>query len=364
MSKIVSTNDDGLPELTEIQKETIRNNWDKLLLPALCKIVWGRDDVDGRDKYGKAIKKFMAENNLKPRTTEFIKGAEVVLTEDQKEYIRNSQDMRPMEIAKIIFQRQDIKPLSKEFKAVYAYMKDIGMTTPPEDEPPQEEVYKSPKKLEHVLTKVNRFCNEEFEESKLKPDFRRNLTALLKYMSVYRFGYQINTYLTQVDRELFESSFVRYTYDKHDLLEEDVDQYIDLCGQIVSNAQQERYIQLLEHDYREALSDDTKRQNSKAFVDMINGSKDKLNQGKTRQEKLYGGLVATRGERKKKQVDESASILKLVESWKMKESRDEMIKVSQEQKKVEEKEIDRISSIDDIVALLAGITKEELLYGK
>jgi hypothetical protein len=355
---------DGLPELTEAQKEIIRNNWDKMDLLALTRVVFGMPGVDGRSKFGKAVKKFMSENNLKVRTTEFIKGAEFILTEDQKEYIRNSQGMRAMEISKIIFQRADVKPLSKEFKAVYAYMKECDMVTPAEDEPPQEEIYRAPKKLEQVIGKVNRFCNEDLEEAKLKPDVRRNFLALLKYMSVYRFGYQINTYLTQVDRELFESSFVRYTYDKHDLLEEDVDQYIDLCGQIVSNAQQERYIQLLEHDYREALADDTKRQNSKAFVDMINGSKDKLNQGKARQEKLYGGLVKTRGDRKNKQVEETASILKLVEAWRMKETRDEMIAVSQAQKMIEAKEIDRISSIDDIVALMAGITKEELLYGK
>ncbi len=355
---------EDLPELNDSQKDIIRNNWDKMDLLALTRAVFpDMPNIDGRSKHGKSVKKFMSLSNLKITTTEFIKGADLVLTEDQKEYIKNSENMRPMEIARVIFQRVDIKPLSKEFKTVYAFMKDAGMTTQQEDEPPHEELYRAPRKLDQIVLKVNKFCNESFDAEKVKPDIKRNLLALLKYVGVYRFGYQMNTFLSQVDRELFESSFVRYTYDKHDLLEEDVDQYIDLCAQIVENARQSRYIELLEQDYRECLADNNKKQNSKAFVDMINGSKDKLNQGKSRQEKLYGGLVKTRGDRKSKQIEESASILKLVEAWRMKETREELLDLADEQKNLEAKEIDRITTLDDVTALMAGISKEEILYG-
>lgn len=354
-----------LPELTKEQEEFILNNWDKMDLLSLTKACFPDiPNIDGRSKYGKAVKKLMAEKNLTIRTTEFIKAATIVLTDDQKEYIRNNSEMRPMEIAKIIFQRSDIKPLSREFKAVYAYMRECGITTKAEDEPPQDEVYKSPNTLDKIVAKVNRYCSLQLDENKLRPEDKRNMLALLRYVKVYRFGYQINTYLTQVDRELFESSFIRYTYDKEDLLQEDVDQYIDLCSQIVTNAQQDRYIQWLEAEYRTAMEDGNKSKTSYTSVEMINGCKDKLNQGKLRQEKLYNGLVKSRGDRKQGQIAESSSILRLVEAWRMKEKRDELIELNSKQKIVEKKEIERIESLDDVTALIAGVSKEELLYGE
>ena len=45
-------------------------------------------------------------------------------------------------------------------------------------------------------------------------------------MHTFRFLHQIGTYNIETDRELFESSFVRYTWDKPDLTQEEVDQYI------------------------------------------------------------------------------------------------------------------------------------------
>ena len=44
---------------------------------------------------------------------------------------------------------------------------------------------------------------------------------------------QISNYASQDNRELFESSFVRYTHDKPDLTQEEVDQYIVLSAEVV-----------------------------------------------------------------------------------------------------------------------------------
>ena len=45
--------------------------------------------------------------------------------------------------------------------------------------------------------------------------------------------HQISNYASQDNRELFESSFVRYTNDKPDLTQEEVDQYIVLSAEVV-----------------------------------------------------------------------------------------------------------------------------------
>ena len=59
-------------------------------------------------------------------------------------------------------------------------------------------------------------------------------------MHTFRFNHQINNYETQNDRDLFESSFIRYTYDKPDLTQEEVDQYIVLSSEVVISANIQR----------------------------------------------------------------------------------------------------------------------------
>ena len=49
----------------------------------------------------------------------------------------------------------------------------------------------------------------------------------------FRFNHQINSLAATTDRELFESSFIRYTFDKGDLTQEEVDQYIVLATEVV-----------------------------------------------------------------------------------------------------------------------------------
>ena len=60
----------------------------------------------------------------------------------------------------------------------------------------------------------------------------------------------METYTTNTDRTLYESCFVRYTYDKPDLTQEEVDQYIVLSTEVIIGstiqARSERLQQLLD----------------------------------------------------------------------------------------------------------------------
>ena len=65
-------------------------------------------------------------------------------------------------------------------------------------------------------------------------------------MHTFRFNHQINNYETQNDRDLFESSFIRYTNDKSDLTQEEVDQYIVLCTEIIISSSIQETIQMIQ----------------------------------------------------------------------------------------------------------------------
>ena len=49
--------------------------------------------------------------------------------------------------------------------------------------------------------------------------------------------------------------------------------------------------------------------------------------------------------------------------WKEEESRQKLIKMAEMRKKVIEKEIDRLSSMDEIKCKILGISKDEILNG-
>ena len=62
-------------------------------------------------------------------------------------------------------------------------------------------------------------------------------------------------------------------------------------------------------------------------------------------------------------MQESASILNLVELWKEEESRNKMIKIAEIRKKNISAEIDRLSSMEEIKSRIMGISEEEVLNG-
>jgi len=62
-------------------------------------------------------------------------------------------------------------------------------------------------------------------------------------------------------RKIYESTFIGMTWDKPDLLREEVEQYIGLAAEIVQTAQIDRHIQRLDTEIENALEggDDGKR---------------------------------------------------------------------------------------------------------
>ena len=62
-------------------------------------------------------------------------------------------------------------------------------------------------------------------------------------------------------------------------------------------------------------------------------------------------------------MQESASILNLVELWKDEESRNKMIKIAELRKQNLSTEIERLSSMEDIKSRILGISEEEVLNG-
>jgi len=102
---------------------------------------------------------------------------------------------------------------------------------------------------------------------------------------------------------------------------------------------------------------------SMSLVEAISTSRNEYNQSVSRQQKLLQDLKVKRSDRLSKQVKENASILNLVELWKEEESRKEMIRLAEMRKELLSKEVERLSTIDEIKARILGLSKDEVLNG-
>jgi hypothetical protein len=357
--------------LTEDQQLKLLQEWNNRpdnppSLAELVKLAFDRDDLDGRSKEGKAVKQFLASRQIKPRKShEYEAKGLLDLNDEQKEYISNNcHTMTGLEMAKILFKNDSLTNLSQETRSILDHMKNIPTNIKfnnTENENASTDEYKPPRSEERMIAKINRYILDGIDKNKMTHKIKKEISSIIGYMNTYRFTHQINLYDDERDRELFESSFVRYTYDKSDLSQEEVDQYIVLATEVVISSNIQQTINVLQNQIDMAIQEDGKI--PMALVEASNTARKEYNDCVNRQQKLLNDLKVKRSERLSKQVKETASIINLVQMWKEEESRQKLIKMAEMRKQVIEKEIDRLSTMDEVKCKILGISKDEILNG-
>jgi len=360
------------PTLTKEQEDLIIQIWNanKDNPPSLQeltqKVFPDVPNVDGRSVYGKAVKIFLASRSLNVKTkSQYTPKNRIDFTQDQKDYISNNASlMSAVEISRELFQNYSLNNLSIEARSVQEYLdslpKQVNPGTSTEEEESQGD-YKPPKNSERALVRVNKYVLNGLDKDKITARNKKELTSLISYLHTYRFLHQIGTYGKQGDRDLFESSFIRYTYDKSDLTQEEVDQYIVLATEVVISSNIQAAIQTLQEQIDMEVSSGNRI--PMPLIEAVTSARTEYNQCVTRQQKLLNDLKVKRSERLSNQVKDNASILNLVQMWKDEETRKEMIKMADMRREVLKGEVGRLSSMDDVKARIFGLTEEEVLDG-
>ena len=358
--------------LTEEQKQKILNEWNSRQenppsLIELIHLVFG-ENFDGRSKEGKLVKDFLATRDIKARAShEYKAKKEIKLTDEQKDFVKNNAlTMSAVEMARVTFSNEKLTNLHQETRAVNEYIKSLGdniETFEPVENVPTGE-YKSPKTLAAAVNKIIKFVPNAIDKNKkLSPRIKKNVESLMGFLSTYRFLHTINNLNSQIERDLFESSFIRYTFDKWDLAQEEIDQYIVLSSEVIISSNIQRRIEHLQ-GLLDATADDTEGTRiSMSLVEAISSRQTEYNQSVNRQTKLLDSLKQKRSDRLKKMGDSNVSILNLVEVWKEEEGRKQMIALAEARKEVVSKEIRNLSSMDEIKAKMLGISEDEVLNG-
>jgi len=321
-------------------------------------------NIDGRSLYGKAVKKFLASRDLKVKTkSEYTPKDRVEFTQEQKDFITNNASMMTaVDLARSLFNNYTLSNLSIESRSVEEYLDTLPKQVKAiQTEEELQGDYKPPKNQERAMVRVNKYVLDGIDKDKISAKQKKELTSLISYLHTYRFLHQIGTYADPVDRELFESSFIRYAYDKSDLTQEEVDQYIILATEVVISSNIQETIQTLQEQINMEM--DSGQKIPMVLVEAVTSARTEYNQCVGRQQKLLNDLKVKRSERMQKQVKDNASILNLVLMWKDEESRNEMLKMADMRREVLKDEIGRLSSMDDIKARIFGLTEEEVLDG-
>lgn len=365
-----------IPILFESQKRTIDEWYDKEDLGALTRRTFGNPKLDGRTNEGKAIKMYLAEKSEVVSTTKKIPVPEVILTDEQRKFIEdNIKEMKPLEMAKVLFPDANITTLLRaEGRAIYRHCKVVDRANIDFwDEPVDSKEYRPPSTLQAVLGLTNSYVANPVDSTKsyyvhgnLRPYEEKSLRALQGYLKTTRFRYQAAQYDKKADRTLFESSFIRTTHDKPDLSAADVDMYVAGAAEMVNITREERKILRLEDKLNAILGDGGddeggERQHlSQAFVELINQTRTKWDASKKRYQDIMGGLESTRAKRDEHKIQRSQSVLNLLEAWqKDEETRNDIIAFGVKEKMEDAQEVKRLTEMDGVIALIAGMTVRE-----
>jgi len=357
--------------LTDEQQLKLLNEWNNRpdnppSLAELVQLAFSRSDLDGRSKEGKAVKAFLASRQIKPKKShEYQAKGLIELDDGQKEYISNNcRTMTGLEMAKILFKDEALTNLCQETRSVLEYLKNIPNNVKFNNDANEDtltEGYRPPKSEERMIVKINKYVLDGIDKNKLTHKHKKEINSIISYMNTHRFIHQINIYDNESDRELFESSFVRYTYDKGDLSQEEVDQYIVLCTEVVISSSIQQTINVLQNQIELSMQEDGKI--PMAVVEASSTARKEYNDCVNRQQKLNNDLKVKRSDKLSKQIKETASVINLVQMWKEEESRAKLLKMAEMRKQVLEKEIDRLSSMDEVKAKILGISRDEILNG-
>lgn len=347
-------------------------------LTQITSYAFNDENMDSRTKEGRLVKQFLVENKLEYKSKSVFQRERINLTEEQKEFIKNNyENQHYVDLARTLFNNNKLTHVTLEAREVSNYIESLKSGIPnsndkieqityiPNDGEKDDQVgaYFPPRRTDQTVFRINKYLNLGWSADKLKASQLKQVDTLQRYLNTFSFCYQIGTYKTIGDRSLFEDAFIRYTYDKEDLSQEELDQFIVLCTEVVTAATILQQVEDLRDMLRNSTSDGEGRNIKMQLNEAISNLQTEYNQCRNRQSKLYKSLVDDRAKRIQQRQDENASILNLVQAWKDEERRKSIILLAEAQKRNLAEEAQRLSSMDELKAVIRGVNIDEMVNG-
>jgi len=346
-------------KLSEEQKDLIINNYKKNPdLSFLTRLVFNDDSLDGRTKEGRAVRAFLANSEIEYDTKEVKKKGLLDLTEQQKEFIENhaKEGMNSLQIARLIFSAVAVNNLGQEQRTVFEYMKE-NLSPYFYEETRATEKHVPPVTFDETIKRVNKSAQQSLTKDKIGAEERDSVKKLTKYLSSPRYLQVINNYRSQDDRELFESEFIRATWDKPDLTADEINLYINVCVDYINLKNVSSHIEKLNIMFNEI---EDQQEMSVRLAEILKTKSDEYDKCEKRMESLIKKLNGDRAIRLKDKRESVASIISLVRGFQLEEERRNMIRLAMLEKESVSEEIERLENMDSWKARILGIRKEDI----
>ena len=385
----MSENNSSVPSLSNDQKLIILNEWNSRPAnnpPSIIELVHkvAGPGYDARSIWGRLIKEFIAQQalskndkNIAKKENKVVKQEEKldILTEDQQILIAKNIALPIQDLAKLVFNKENLKPESNEYAIITQFIKSLPSSLVKKQIEKKSEIqnlelvsqgpliYSPPVTIMEAAEKVNSVIHNCIDYDKLKKDtsLNKSLTYLIRFCHTFRFGIVYRNYKTQQSKELFEGSFIRFVWDKPDLTEEELDLYINLCSDIVELTNIHHEIDEIKEMLQQSAADSDNKKFSMTLVESLKNlreGKDKLND---RIKKTTELLQGKRNERIDTKTRENHSLTQLIDFVKSEENRRKLILLKQARDKKLKDEIKRIETLEDLKIEVHGMTEEELL---
>ena len=348
-------------ELSEEQKKYIDENASKIKnLIDLTKKCFDNQELDGRSKEGRAVRKYLVENAIEYKTTGTSSTEEIEFTEQQKEFIlqQAQEGLSSLEIAKLIFPDRRVKSLSNEQRTVLGYIREVNPDFLPSQDSGALNSYVSPKSSSRIIKKINDATGLGLEELKINRQKQICVERLGINLNNSRFLKIINNYLNLEDRTLFEHEFVRLTWDKPDLTADEINLYLNVCKEVINLEVISAHLNKL-NDMFDIADDQTEM--SVRLAEIIKAKSGEYHQCETRIENLTKKLQGYRAERMKKNQKENASFLSIVQLFQEEEERKTMLRIAEMQKLAIKEEAERLEGMAEWKARVLGISQEDVI---
>lgn len=332
------------------KQQFVKDNYSRLTIMDLAKYVFGKDDLDNRSEEVRKVKLYIQKLKKNP---EYIE-----LSEDQRRLIEeNVATMGAVEIARYIFSNPELAPLSKESQTVDKFIKINGWKQDPLVV--NNKNYTAPKAYSLLIRKVNNAKPEvTLDEKTLSNIDKRWLDLLRNCLQSPRFRSTIDSIRSQEDKELFEAEFINGVFGK-ELNSEELNMYISLCSDYVLLKQIKKQLDLLNDELTDSIDDEDK--SIKMSLTEAFGKKGKEYDDCAKRIKgLQEALSGSRAKRMQHQTAANSSLTAFVEAWKEEDSRQRMIIIAKAREKEVEKEMDRLETAEEFIALVMGISREEI----
>ena len=347
--------------LFDDQKKFIDSNWTKMDLMEITRKVFNDETLKGSSKQGRIVRQYLVKKGYEYKTSAVAPREGRELTEENKEFIsKYAANMKPHEIARIIFKSEDLHHFSKEALVVQAYIKSVSPTLIKKDEEYTDDEYKSPKTFSSCYKRIQELTGFRVEEDKLNVRTRKSVEKCLEFLQAPRFVQTVTNLKNVSERAIFESEFIRSVWDKPDLSNDEINLYISLTYEYVIQDRLHRIMGKLNMMLENVTADPDGRI-SISLADAIKGKSEELHRSLTRQADYTKDLTGKRSDRQKLQTARVKSLVSLVEAFREETERKNAVRFAELRKKQVSDEITRLENEDEWNCRVFGISREELL---